>query len=136
MSKYSSEQLVRMALINDKRCLCKDYGNLFLVAWVWTREDIEDNDPKFESRLKKWFKFLLGHKHPDTIRRDKDFLLEKGAFEKSEAQSCKDLVNEIKGQTTFIKQEEVKEIKKQSSEYYEAQRKKLKDARDLTRINR
>jgi len=82
------------------------YDDLYLLAYVWTKQDIKDTKSKqFEAKLNKWLKFLWTHSNPESITRTKREFLSHGQNEiyKSRALSTEDLKNEIlHGQKTLF----------------------------------
>jgi hypothetical protein len=112
---YTIEQLVKEAMNKDKRTI-KD--RLYLLAWVWSRQDNEVNDTVFYEKLGKIYTYLLKHFDPDSVIRCKERILEGDPVLKESYESTEDLRKEIIEQqqplldTRDIARQNIRDLKK------------------------
>jgi len=112
-TKYLTEKVLR-----EEPEARADY--IYLIAKVWTIEGYKVDNPEFETKFKKLYKYLLNKSHPASILRAKDQFFETNKELKDETLSTGDLIREVQGeQRVFDK----------PSEHYDQQREMLRTAR-------
>ena len=89
MPKYPIKQLVKEAIDTDPKCRG---DRLYLVAWVWTRDQLKIDHPDFKKVLLSRFGFLIKHKNPYTIIREGDEYLSNRQDLKHKSESTEPIV--------------------------------------------